>query len=116
MRFEPDIGTYSVGFALGIDRRGENVDVAADAAARLAQKKAANVIEVALHRAHALVHGGALRRQETADDDIADLPFRVAANDREHRSTSHDGPRLACFYLEGESRSCEAGLRAPLRQ
>ena len=66
MVFEPDMGTYSVGSMMitPASQSGRvggtmQIDVAGDAAARLAQQQATHVIMVAFHRAHLLVHGGA---------------------------------------------------------
>jgi hypothetical protein len=53
-----------------------------DAAARLAEEQAAQRV-VARERLHLLEHRVAGRRQHAADDDVADLPAGVAADDRQ---------------------------------
>jgi hypothetical protein len=59
-----------------------------DAAARLAQEQAAERV-VALERLHLLEHCRPSGRQHAANDDVADLAARVAADDGESASSAH---------------------------
>jgi hypothetical protein len=54
-------------------------------AARLAQEEAPQPV-VALQDLHLLEHGLARRRLDAVDDDVADLPTRMAADDRDRAS------------------------------
>ena len=62
--------------------------MAGDAAARLVQEQPAQRI-VGAQRLHLLEDGRARRRQHATDDDVADLPSGVAADDGEHPGSRH---------------------------
>ena len=96
MRFEPDIGTYSVGSMMitptsqpAVDRGRQQINMAAHAPARLTEQKPAHVIEVAFHRLHALKHRRARRGQAATDDHVANLPLGVTADHRQHETAPH---------------------------
>ena len=65
------------------------VDVARDAAARLAEQQAAQLVVVALHERHPFEHRGPGRRQHAADDDVAHLALGMAADDGNHPLCAH---------------------------
>ena len=77
------------GIAIVAGRRHEQVDVAGDTAARLADQEAADVVEVAFHAAHLVEHGASGRGQDAADDDVADLAFGMASHERYQALASH---------------------------
>ena len=96
IRFEPDIGTYSVGSMMitptsqpALIGRCQQVNVPAHAPSRLAQQKSAHVVEVALHRSHSLEHCRARGRQKATDDHVAHFSLGVATDDRKHQTTAH---------------------------
>ena len=60
-----------------------------DAAPRLADQEAADMVVIALHVDHLLEHGAARRRQNATDDDVADLALGVASNERYQAVASH---------------------------
>ena len=60
-----------------------------DAAARLAQQQLPERVAVPLERLHLLEHGRARRRQDAADDDVADLAAGVTADDGDHPPRAH---------------------------
>ncbi len=73
--------------------------MAGDAAARLADQEAANMVVVALHVAHFLEHGAARRRQHATDDDVADLALGMASNERYQAVASHLSRTLAVSVM-----------------
>ena len=87
--------------AVGGDRRDDQVDMARDRSARLADQQAADVVVVTLHRDHALHHGGARRGQNAADDDIADLALGMAADHGNRKTRAH-----GLFLLVVRRRCC----------
>lgn len=52
-----------------------------DAAARLADQHAPDMVVIALHRDHLFHHRTARRRQHAAHDDVADLTLGMTADD-----------------------------------
>jgi hypothetical protein len=81
------------GIAVGAGGRHDQVRVASDAAARLAEEQLAQRVALAPQRLHLLEDGRAPRRQDAADDDVPDLAAGVAADDGDHPPGAH-GPTL----------------------
>ncbi len=71
------------GIAIGAGRRRQQIEVARDAAARLAEEEPPDIVVVARHRLHLVEHRGTRRRHDAAGDDIADLALGMAADDRD---------------------------------
>ena len=94
--FEPDIGGYSVGSMMMKPASQSSrvagtirLQCAATLPARLAQQQPPQPIAVALKRLHLLEHRRARRRQNAADDDVADLAGSVHADDADRAHGSH---------------------------
>src|SRR5918995_965313 len=88
--------------------RNHQVRVTGDAAARLAQEKAPKRVAVLPQVLHLLEDGIAGRRKHPADDDIADLTARVAADNGDGAKGTHRArdscraePRLQCGSTYG---------------
>ena len=82
--------------AIGADRRRQQIDVAGDRAARLADQQLADVVVVALHRLHPLEHAGAVGRQDATGDDIADLALGVGSDHCDGAAGLHRETSLWC--------------------
>jgi len=79
---EPDIGPRVAG-------RQHQVHRHRDAAARVEQQHLAEVVGLRLEILHPLEHRLARRRQHAADDDTADLAFRMRAYYRDRLRPTH---------------------------
>jgi hypothetical protein len=75
-----------------------------DAAARLAQEQPPQRV-VGLEREHPVEDGRAGRRQDAADDDVADLAACVTADDRDDPRAAHGGATLRGARLAGRHTS-----------
>ena len=78
--------------------------MSANAASWLAEEKPAHMIEVSLHRPHALEHRRALRRRKPTDDHVTHFSLGVTADDRQHETTAQ-----AQYQLRRYARDSRAG-------
>ena len=101
------------GVAVGACRGHDEVDVARDAAARLAQQQPPEPVAVPLQRLHLLEHRGAGGRKDAAGDDVADLASGMAADDRQRAACAHRSYELCAIGVGVEQIAPIARLSKP---